>query len=708
MLPALTVSLESFIHAVVHPLALVRAGLVVDANAALRAIVDRDPIGARIADLALPPGTRVHEEPVESGAVLCSLVRDEPRIGELLARISAEDAAKLLLSQRHDPVSFTDVATGRFADVNDAWCAQYGYTREEAVERLGPVDVSAEPDATRAAVAARARRGAQDGAELRWHRRKDGTVFPVEVQCGGLAVGGRELVYARLRDVEERVHAEEALRRSEQNCRTLIEQLPHAVFVHREGRLLYVNPAARKLLGLSADDVVVGMQILDLVPPDDRATITARIHEQLYRGERVPSREERLFRRDGTTVQVEVVGIPTLFDGAPAGLALAQDITMRKQMEARLVTSDRLASLGRLAASVGHEINNPLMYILGSLELLRHDLSDAPLAKERARSLLERVDSAEQGTLRVRDVVRDLRSLARSPEEDAGPAELGRTLDACVQMASHELRHRARLVREGAGRAVWVHGSDARLGQVFLNLLVNAAQAIDEGNLEENEVLLRVHADDRDGIVEVADTGHGLAPGCEAHLFEPFFTTKHGTGTGLGLSICHHIVSSVGGSIEVERREPRGTLFRVRVPLADPPRPAPPRTPPPAPDRSRRILLVDDEPQICAVLTEWLSGYEVHVAHSGREALARIEQDGPFDVVLCDLMMGDLTGMDVHARLASDPAFVEERLVFTTGGAYTERARRFVEERALKTLHKPFQRDDVLKAVERALAASAP
>ncbi len=701
-------SIDTFLDAVAHPLALARDGRVVRANAACRTLLGYDPCGAPLDSLELPAGIRAHREQPEEGAVLCSFVREDVRLGELLAHLSADEASQLLLGHRHDPVSITDAQTGLFVDVNDAWVAQYGYTREEAVDVLGPTDVSADPEATRAAVQRRPSEDAIAPHDLRWHRKKDGTVFPVEIQCGAIRIRDRDLVFARLHDVAERTRAEEARRRSEQNHRTLIEQLPHAVFVHRDEHLLYVNPAARRLLGFAPDDAMEGMRLFDLVHPEDRALATNRVRDHIYRGEPVPALEERLVRRDGSIVPVEVVALPTLFDGAPAGIALAQDITLRKDMEARLVTSDRLASLGRLAASVGHEINNPLMYILGSLELLRHELQKGAPRAHDVGSLLERVDAAEQGTLRVRDVVRDLRSLARSPEEDSGPAELERTLDACVQMASHELRHRARLVRVPANGPVWVQGSEARLGQVFLNLLVNAAQAIEVGSHEDNVVELRVRPDGRDGIVEILDTGRGLPPGAEAHLFEPFYTTKRGTGTGLGLSICLHIVSALEGRIEVERRDPRGTLFRVRIPLADPPADSlPSHRRGPVDGASRRILIVDDEPEICRVMARWLAGYDVRVAHSGREALERIEREGPFDLVVCDLMMGDVTGMDVHARLAADPDFVEERLVFTTGGAYTERARRFAEARANRMLLKPFRRDDVLGAVERALAQSA-
>jgi PAS domain S-box-containing protein len=697
--------LERFVDASAHPTAVLRHDEVVVANDALRAVLGLDPVGRRLDELPLPAGLEARPRPLDGDLALCSFVREEG-LDAWLARLSDETVSTLLLAQRHDPVSLIDPETGLFVDVSEAWCRQYGWRREEAIGRMGPRDVSAEPALTQRAVAARARGGGTRRTELRWHRRKDGSTFPAEVQCGALTVGGRTLVYARPRNVEDRVRAEDALRRSDTRYRVLIEQLPLAVIVHREERLLYMNPAARELLGYDPEEDVSGLRALELIHPDDRADVRRRVYDSVYSGRAAPVLEERFVRRDGTPVSVEVMAIPAHFDGAPAALALARDVSARKAMEAQLVTADRLASLGRLAASVGHEINNPLAYLLGNLELLRRALEhlEGPARHRWAAA----VDAAEHGALRVRDIVRDLKALSRGDEEPAGPAELGRTLDTSVQMASHELKHRARVVRD-YGRGTWVDGSEARLGQLFLNLLVNAAQAIEEGARSDNEVRIAARVEGDVAVVEVTDTGRGLpADAAAERIFEPFFTTKRGSGTGLGLSICHHIARSVGGSIEAERGSPRGTTFRVRLPCAPPPRPeegevrtAEIELPP-----GRRALVVDDEPAIRQLLRAWLTGFDVITARSGREALEKVAREGPFDVIVCDLMMDDLTGMDVHERLARERPGQEQRIVFTTGGAFTQRAKAFVGEARAPCLDKPFRQRDVLRLVRRVLERS--
>lgn len=688
-------AVEALLQAIAHPVALAREGRVVSESSAVRALLGESALGRGVAELSLPPGVVLREEPLASGTTLCSFVQRGVTLESALSQLGAEEASRLLISHRHDAVSVTDTATGRFVDVSDAWCRQYGYSREEAAGRMGPADVSAELDATRTAIAKRVIERAVAAPELRWHRRRDGGVFPVEVQCGSLHVGGRDLVYARLLDVTERVRAEEALRRSERNHRALIEELPYAVLVHREGQLLYGNAEARRLLRCPEGGPIEGA-LLDRVHPEDREAL---------RESEGGSREVRLLDGDGGVVTVELSSMRTLFDGGAATLILAQDVSTRRAMEARLVASDRLASLGRLAASVGHDINNPLTYVLGSLELIRADVDRLELDAEARRSLEERLGAVEQGVLRVRDVVRDLRALARADDPE-GPAELCRTLDGCAQMAGHELRHRARVVRDQPPGPIWIAASEGRLAQVFLNLLINAAQSIPEGSVAENEIRLEVRLEGNEAVVSVADTGMGLDPALEARIFEPFFTTKQGSGMGLGLAICRHVVGSLGGRIEVERRAPRGTVFRVHLPRADPParaersaRDAPLAT------AARRVLVVDDEPRVRAMLAEWLDGHDVETAASGREAIARFEQGPAVDVVVCDLMMGDLTGMDVHAHLVG-AGFPAERFVFVTGGEYTERARAFVEQEAAEPLIKPFTREALLAAVARASARS--
>ncbi len=241
----------------------------------------------------------------------------------------------------------------------------------------------------------------------------------------------------------------------------------------------------------------------------------------------------------------------------------------REAMQAQLARSERLASLGTLAAGVAHEINNPLAYVLTNLEFALSRLAAGGADKEDLEALAE----ARDGASRVRDVVRGLRAFSRPGVGRRGPADVSAELGAALRLAGNEIRHRARL-ETSLQPMPWVVAADHELGQVFLNLLVNAAQAIPEGHSGENVVRVEAATDAAGWArVEVRDSGVGIPPDLQSRIFEPFFTTKPlETGTGLGLAIAHSIVTAAGGRIELESQAGRGTAFRVLLP----PAPAPP------------------------------------------------------------------------------------------------------------------------------------
>lgn len=480
--------------------------------------------------------------------------------------VNHDDVA--ILSHGPNAMSLFDTE-GHIVDVNDRWVDLYGYTREEA-RTMTVRDVSAEPEVTREAI----RQSESSGGThvpLRWHKRRDGTVFPVELTAGTLRIGQRVLMYAVMHDISERLRVERELLRSEARFRALTNSLPVGVLVQREGTVLYANPTLTSMLGMPSGTDIIGTQVMDWVHPDERPLIEQRIAAMLRDGQAAPAMEERLLRTDGSVVWAENSAIPIELDDGPAVLAMVRDIGERKKMEAQLVVADRLASLGRLAASVGHEINNPLAYVIGNVELLRREVSKIETFDEATRAdLLERLAVLDEGAGRVRDIVRDLKSLSRSdPETVTAAIDLHRMLDVAANMADHVIRHRAQLVRE-YGAPVMVCAPEGRIAQVFLNLLINAGQAIGEGMPKENEIrITTLRVGDR-VVVEVRDTGAGIAPEHIDRIFEPFFTTQESQGTGLGLSISHAIVSSLGGTIEVGPNGSRGTCFRVTLPCLEP------------------------------------------------------------------------------------------------------------------------------------------
>jgi signal transduction histidine kinase len=261
-----------------------------------------------------------------------------------------------------------------------------------------------------------------------------------------------------------------------------------------------------------------------------------------------------------------------------ANARLTESLEQLRSTQAQLLFADRLATIGQLAAGVGHEINNPLAFILGNLGFAQRVLDEtrfAPSTKE-CEEMAEALAEAREGAERVRIIVQDLKMLARPDEEESGPVDLSLVLRSAVKLAAHELRHRAQVVELLDGVPP-VRGNGARLCQVFLNLLINAGHAIPRGEAERHRISLAARVEDSEHvIVEVSDTGCGIPPEHLERIFEPFFTTKPaGVGSGLGLPVCQRIITAHHGSISVTSEVGQGTTFRVRLPLHAPRREAP-------------------------------------------------------------------------------------------------------------------------------------
>jgi light-regulated signal transduction histidine kinase (bacteriophytochrome)/CheY-like chemotaxis protein len=383
-----------------------------------------------------------------------------------------------------------------------------------------------------------------------------------------------------------------------------------------------------------------------------------------------------------------------------------------------------MASAGTLAAGVAHEINNPLAVVAANLELLTTSLSRlGPEARAfvtgtevsgasawmswlqgRIADADELLADARVAVTRIRDIVRDVKLFSSSRDDARGPVDVRAVAESCIRMAWNEIRHRAQLQKD-YGDVPPVDANEGRLGQVLLNLLVNAAHAIPEGNARNNKIRLTTRLSGPGRVViEILDTGAGIAPENVERIFDPFFTTKPiGVGTGLGLSICHRIVSDLGGELTVESEVGKGSIFRVVLPVALRTTAA---APPPGANgagahaRRGRILLVDDEVALCRALQRSLSrDHDVTVSNSGREAISRVLSGERYDVIVSDLMMPEVTGMEIHDELARRVPEQADRMVFLTGGAFTQGAREFLETVPNPRIDKPVEMTGLLEIV---------
>ena len=389
------------------------------------------------------------------------------------------------------------------------------------------------------------------------------------------------------------------------------------------------------------------------------------------------------------------------------------------ELQVRLARSERLASVGTLAAGMAHEINNPLAVVMGVAWSLRHalhradevlaDVPGAEGARAELREAAQGLQALDEAAGRIRRVVQDMRRFVQPDRAERQVLDLPEVLDAAARMAAPHLRQSARLHRR-YGATPSVQANEGQLVQVFTNLLVNAAQAIGEGDASAHRVELSTLTDDQGrAVVEVRDTGPGISKHDLPRVFDPFFTTKPvGAGTGLGLAVCHGIVTSLGGEITVQSEAGRGATFRVALPPA-PPRAAPAgaSASPDAGAASRgRVLVVDDEAQLCEVVRLMLAPRHDVVAETDpRAALARIAAGEDHDVILCDVMMPDMNGVDFYEALRETRPRSAGRVVFMSGGVLSQRAREFIDGAGVEVVQKPFTAQELEALVAARVAA---
>jgi CheY-like chemotaxis protein len=500
----------------------------------------------------------------------------------------------------------------------------------------------------------------------------------------------------------EKTASEGAARAQERVLRLVLESMGDGVIVANEdGEITHSNPAARAVFPAIGRGLL--FQLAACVFRPDRVTpmdVDDFPLVRAIRGEAVNGQE--LFVRGETTARSTWLGAtarPLRDESGTArgGVVVFRDVTAEKAAQTQLLVSDRMASLGMLAAGVAHEINNPLAAVLANLEMAIADLSD--LARVHGsqidlHELPEELRDARDAAERVRHIVRDLKIFSRSDEEARGAVDVERVLESSIRMVWNEVRHRARLVKAFTP-VPRVFANEARLGQVFLNLIVNASQAILEGRAPENEIRVTTdRAPDGRVRIGVTDTGHGVTPEVMSRLFTPFFTTKPvGVGTGLGLAICHQTVTALGGEILVESVVGVGTTFWVLLPAMGEVRAATIAKPAMAaiPRRRGRVLVVDDEVAVSIALGRALGReHDVVGLTDPHEAIRRLRGGERFDVILCDLMMPTATGMDVHTILSELDPDQASQIIFITGGAFTPRAQAFLDTVPNTRLEKPF------------------
>ncbi len=409
-------------------------------------------------------------------------------------------------------------------------------------------------------------------------------------------------------------------------------------------------------------------------------------------------------RKDGSVRELELSISPVFDDhgGIEHYVELTRDVTERREAEAAMQQSERLASLGMLAAGMAHEINNPMTYVLSNLEHLKELSQESKLQVDPEEVDLELcLDDSIHGARRVVEIVADLQALSRQKvDSKVGKASALQTLEMCVRMAQGQIRHNAEVVREFPTEDVWLTINPQKLSQILLNLILNAVQAMAPGQAAVNRLTLRVRAlSDGRGEISVADTGSGMPPGVAQRIFDPFFTTKGtGGGTGLGLSISHSIVTAAQGEILVESEVGKGTCFRVVLPLASAQEEASP--PERTSLRGLSVLVVDDEPGVLTAIRRMLASCRTATATSVKQALEMIAHER-FDLVLSDVMMSEHTGMELVQALRERDPEMARRVCLMSGGVIGAALVQEVRASGVPLLHKPMTSHELHEALRQ-------
>lgn len=486
----------------------------------------------------------------------------------------------------------------------------------------------------------------------------------------------------------------------------VLDHVEGGIAVCHADAFLYANEPLLRMLGYASLEGLATHKVSAIVGATSydawvEATESGEPHTESWR------------RADGAVSRVAASVSAMNIGDVAVRVVLLRDASAASLAQAQLQQTERLAAIGTLAAGVAHQLNNPLAYVLANINYLAEEIPqflrnaapslDGPQTA-RLSDLLSAMSDAREGAERVARIVRDLRTFSRMEDERRELLDVRTLLDSACGLIESELRNRGLLVKT-FDLVAPVEANPSRLAQAFLNLLLNAAQAIPEGDPTHNEVGVRTYTDD-DGmvVVEVRDSGVGMSQAVQARIFDPFYTLKPvGVGTGLGLTTALAIIHHMKGSLSVESEEGHGATFRVKLPAAiRSARRVTISSGAPEEVTRQRVLIVDDEVTLLSSLRRALArDVDIEVASSATEALAALERDNHFDVVLCDIMMPEVNGIELYERVSIKHPELHDRFVFMTGGALSAGMLQFLDSTDLPRLDKPFDVRELRRILRR-------
>ncbi|HEY5956120.1 MAG TPA: PAS domain S-box protein [Polyangiaceae bacterium] len=536
----------------------------------------------------------------------------------------------------------------------------------------------------------------------------DGSSLPLAIEVQSIEPGSIAGYVALIRDLRASRDAEDAVRRAEERFERLVESMITSVWLVRRKHVAYVNRAAAEMFGVERT-LLIGANVAELFHAEDAGVLLANLG-RIERGELVPPHEYRAIARDKTPLVIELSCVILEYEDEPTVLIFGRDVTERKREEQRLLQADRLSALGMLASGMAHAINNPLTYVLLNLDhLLRRlpGLAGDPLA---ITDVMARLAEAREGAERMATIVKRMRSFARTDETANRILDLRTVLESVLELVGHEVHHRGRLTTRFEDVPP-VLANEAKIEQICLGLLLFAAQMLPDDAAKRHEVRLSLESDERKfAVLEIVCEGCDVGAINVDRLFDPFNSNDDGRALGIGLNVCSGLVEQLGGHIEAQVLPGTGLLLRTAIPcvpiqrVIESQRSIEPTSSllPSAPGTAR-ILVVDDDPGVGKALRLMLEGeHDVEALTCPREALRQLLSDSSYDLVFCDLMMPDLSGMDIYQVLRFNRPGYESKIVFMTGGAFSTSVRRFLAQVPNQRIEKPFN----LRALQRIITKS--
>jgi two-component system cell cycle sensor histidine kinase/response regulator CckA len=629
---------------------------------------------------------------------------------------------RLTFQTSPDAININRMEDGMFVDINDGFTRLTGFTREDVIGKTSlSLHIWHDPADRKKLVGCLKEEGFYSNLDARF-RRKDGSVGYGLTSASVILLHDVPHIISVTRDISDRKQAEEAVRQSEARFREMANLLPQVVCeTNAQGILTYANRYAFDLFGYTRKDFEMGLNLSQMLIPEDRGRAAGAIERILERGSSASGLEYRALRKDGSSFPVEIHFSAIIREGSAVGLrGVVVDLTERRKAEeeryrlqAQLLQAQKMESVGTLAGGIAHDFNNLLQAIMGYTQMIMID-------KVQGDRDLGELGEIEKAVRKASQLTQQLLTFSRKVESKLRPVDLNQVVRQVQELIKRTIPKMIGIELHLQEQGLKVINADpAQMEQILMNLSVNARDAmpdggklvIETGNTILEEEFCKTHLGAVPGqyvLLTVSDTGRGMDKQTLEHIFEPFYTTKEiGRGTGLGLSMVYGIVKSHGGYITCDSDQGEGTTFRIYCPAIEAgsqEEEAEREEGEEISGGNKTILLVDDEGSLQDLGKKMLEtfGYTVLLADRGESAIEIYrERRKTISLVILDLIMPGMGGEKCLEELLRMDS--EVKVVIASGYSVNASTRETLDAVAKGFISKPYELRQMLKMVREVL-----